>query len=406
MLKNKTIYLILILLLFGCKKSEKNKIKKGKQENIPGNGPLMSIQPPVKKNTIPIKRIKSFPFRAYDAKVKNLPNTNLAPELVFAGNFTGNGNKELVYAGSKKIEVLTLAGKIISSIKTGSKPQLINIFKPKNKKYDEFFIAYGNIAKKTISLKKYWFEKGKLEEKTIYAPKTSRAAVADLFIEKTGVIWFAHFSEKYIVQIVKISADYKTVKKEKSFNMISQISKINYKNENNLLVGRVYGDIPGSNGEIFILNAKGEKIILPSIRGMRAMKVANLDNIPGDEIYIGDGWHKNYGKLAQPFLSKIILNGEKPQRIKIDLLKNNFTIVKIDTGDFDGDKKMDLIVKGNNTMFVYLPSKKWKKYKLLNMGRLNDFFITDLNNDGISEILISKPTPKLVTLDIEKLSKK
>lgn len=64
-----------------------------------------------------------------------------------------------------------------------------------------------------------------------------------------------------------------------------------------VVVGRVYGEEPRSHGDLRIVG-DGPDRVLPGLRGVRALAVADLDGDGDEDIVAGDGWHFAYGKEA------------------------------------------------------------------------------------------------------------
>ena len=64
-----------------------------------------------------------------------------------------------------------------------------------------------------------------------------------------------------------------------------------------LLVGRVYGAEPRSDGDLRWV-AAGKDRFLPSLRGVRSLLLAQLDSDEEPELLVGDGWHYAYGERA------------------------------------------------------------------------------------------------------------
>jgi hypothetical protein len=60
-------------------------------------------------------------------------------------------------------------------------------------------------------------------------------------------------------------------------------------------VGRVYGDEPRSDGDL-ILSPSGTK--LPVFRGVRQLERADVDGDGDLDLLVADGWHSNYGAIA------------------------------------------------------------------------------------------------------------
>jgi hypothetical protein len=67
--------------------------------------------------------------------------------------------------------------------------------------------------------------------------------------------------------------------------------------EQGVLVGRVYGAQPRSDGDLRWV-AGGKERFLPSLRGVRSLLLAQLDSDDEMELLVGDGWHYAYGERA------------------------------------------------------------------------------------------------------------
>jgi len=67
--------------------------------------------------------------------------------------------------------------------------------------------------------------------------------------------------------------------------------------ESDVLVGRVYGSKPRSDGDLRrVRNGRAQQ--LPSLRGVRTLELINLDGDEEPELLVGDGWHYAYGQQA------------------------------------------------------------------------------------------------------------
>jgi hypothetical protein len=72
-----------------------------------------------------------------------------------------------------------------------------------------------------------------------------------------------------------------------------------------LVVGRVYGDDVGADGDAFILRPDGTRTALPTTRGLRSLALADSDGDGMLEIFMGDGWHKDYAAQAHGLLTHL-----------------------------------------------------------------------------------------------------
>lgn len=126
--------------------------------------------------------------------------------------------------------------------------------------------------------------------------------------------------------------------------------EISGRNKNLLFVGRAYGDSLGDEGDAYILD-DNLKTNLKVRRGVKsAIKVGDGDNDEKNEIYVGDGWHRNYGRIARGRLAVI---GEDLSYRLIEDIKGQFNIEQIEIADVDGDGRNELLTAGNRFFRIY-----------------------------------------------------
>jgi hypothetical protein len=64
-------------------------------------------------------------------------------------------------------------------------------------------------------------------------------------------------------------------------------------------IGRLYGDEKGTDGDLRVLQDGGVVESVETLRGVRSVGGGDIDGDGRAELLFGDGWHKNYGKLAR-----------------------------------------------------------------------------------------------------------
>jgi hypothetical protein len=69
-----------------------------------------------------------------------------------------------------------------------------------------------------------------------------------------------------------------------------------------IVQGRPYGDAQGVDGDVTLV---GSSARLPSFRGVSEVRFAQLDDDAELEILVGDGWHQDFGRIAEPRVSMI-----------------------------------------------------------------------------------------------------
>jgi len=158
---------------------------------------------------------------------------------------------------------------------------------------ENIFIGYGYsrefptnpliIMKYDLSLK---------NPEIVYTSNTTRSQITTLKSTSKGVL-LTYFTSKY---------DTKTLVLE-TMEIVDQRRMGMYTDyHEGLLVGRPYGNDIGIDGDVTYNNAH-----IPSFRGVNALTFIDINNDGEKEIIIADGWHQNYGQLAEPRLS--IFNG-------------------------------------------------------------------------------------------------
>jgi len=122
------------------------------------------------------------------------------------------------------------------------------------------------------------------------------------------------------------------------------------RDKNLLFVGRVYGDSIGDEGDAYILDGN-IKTNLKVRRGVKsAIKVGDGNNDGKNEIYVGDGWHQNYDKIARGRLAMI---GEDLTYRLIEDIKGQSNIEQIEVADIDGDGRNEVLAAGNRFFRIY-----------------------------------------------------
>jgi hypothetical protein len=130
-----------------------------------------------------------------------------------------------------------------------------------------------------------------------------------------------------------------------------------------LVVGRSYGDQQGEDGDL-LLYRKGERQLLPSYRGVRA--VALFGSAENPSIVIADGWHANYGQVAQ---ARVSLLRKRPgeERYALELIDRdtvNYGFSRLFVFDLKGTRRIAAL--GNSSLVVYSETAQgaWKKESL------------------------------------------
>lgn len=102
---------------------------------------------------------------------------------------------------------------------------------------------------------------------------------------------------------------------------------------------------------------------LPTFRGVSSVAFAQLDADPDLEILVGDGWHQNYGELAEPRLTLLDYDREaktwKPTLL--DTVAPQYSIDKIRVVQRDGPT---IIAGGDRMLTAYAQANDWQRQVL------------------------------------------
>ena len=113
-------------------------------------------------------------------------------------------------------------------------------------------------------------------------------------------------------------------------------------------IGRMYGDSVESPGDLRVLQEDGSVEMVLTLRGVRAVGAGDLDGDGRAELLYGDGWHKNYGKLARyrPQVARRSMGGGWSS----ELIEERADQYAVEAIGFDGAR---VVAGGNTTVSVY-----------------------------------------------------
>lgn len=141
------------------------------------------------------------------------------------------------------------------------------------------------------------------QERVVFELLSERSQISS-FKEYKGKIWITFFESKFFTKTGYFTPSttapwtFNEVTSERLGDAIEVL-------DDGVVVGRPYGDIQGQDGDISLIRGQ-EKTLLPSYRGVRA--VSAIGSGEKQKLIIGDGWHQNYGQLAQARLSILTWN--------------------------------------------------------------------------------------------------
>jgi thiol-disulfide isomerase/thioredoxin len=227
-------------------------------------------------------------------------------------------------------------------------------------------------------------------------PQPLYLEVADIDNDGKNEILASCFESKYMVETIELSYEsgdwnskvFLTERMSTAFD----IGTFGSGNRNLMAVGRVYGDSLGDEGDAYLLNGD-RKTDLKVRRGVKsAIKTGDGDNDGKNEVYVGDGWHQNYGKIARGRLAVI---GEDLSYSLIEDIKGQTNIDQIEIADIDGDGQNEVLTAGNRFFRIYsYTGGQWKVFKdsLFSSDTLlksDQFAVGHINEDNQPDLIFA-----------------
>jgi hypothetical protein len=156
-----------------------------------------------------------------------------------------------------------------------------------------------------------------------------------------------------------------------------------------IVVGRSYGDSQGQDGDLLLVQRE-TRTLLPSYRGVRGVESVGTANEP--MLVIGDGWHSNYGEMAQGRISLVKKrSGEARFALEvIDLDIKNFNFTKFRNVRSVGGKQY-LVALGSSQVLVYDDifgtATKREVYTQVGKSHLLDFAVGRADAQGVTLVV-------------------
>lgn len=315
----------------------------------------------------------------------------------------GDGDREIIAIDSKTIRVLDATGREVTSLPVpGGILQLVAADLEGDKR-TEVYAGWGQTRDHMDAVAKvtaYRFEKGKLVEELIAAPSTSRQEVSALVpMFDTKELLVAYFDSKYMVtsMVATKGATGWTTKTIASLRTATSYARgdLDGDGKPELVVGRVYGDDKGLDGDAFVLAADGSKKPIPSTRGLRSIAIIDTNGDKKGEVFMGDGWHQNYGQFAHGLLTQATLEGGTFKTTLVEDTPGQYEIMETLPATIDG--KLVLVTHGSHYVRVFWrDGAAWKGLTIA--GPTRDVAVGDVDGKPGDEIMIAADKSELVNL--------
>jgi len=280
-----------------------------------------------------------------------------SPKRVAAGDLDGDGRVELVLVDLEWLRVVDQSGHERARVPVHGGAQVVRVADVDGDGRAEILVGWGRTrdhrdAPARASL--YQLEGDALTERIIAEPASERPEIVELLpIAGTNPprLLTAHFISKYMVQI-----DYVDLGEQVRVSPIATIrmatrfalADLDGDGSDELIVGRVYGDTQAAEGDAFVLGSDGARTPIPVVGGVRSLAVADLDGDGRLELLLGDGWNRDYGKVARARLTRAWSEAGELRSELIEDSAGQYTLWDILVSDLDGDGTPEIITRGSS----------------------------------------------------------
>ncbi len=311
------------------------------------------------------------------------------------GDLDGDGKAELVVVDPDAVRVIDRAGSEVARAPADGGIQVLLTADLDGDHKAEIIAGWGesrehrDTAAKVTLLR---LDKGKLAEEVVLAPTTSRNDIVAAIPDGPRLV-IAYFDSKYTV--TKVTATHAAAGWTTSDTFGSRMATtwglgdLTGGGHPSLIIGRLYGDAKGADGDVFALAADGSRTTLPTTRGVQSLAVADTDGDGRAEVFVGDGWHQNYIQNAQGLLTWIRMIDGAPRAELIEDTPGQYAINQIVVADVDGDGKPELVTRGNSYVRVYKRTgDAWRGLTIA--GPARDVAVGDLDGGGNAILVLGE----------------
>lgn len=297
-----------------------------------------------------------------------------AHELYGLRNAEGVASQLLTYSNTKEeLEVFTLNREEGKVKKAGSAALKVS---PQHALgyEDKIAIVTGQTMKQRVApVEVALYEKDLSQKSVIYSVPSERSQITS-FKHTEGGFLITYYDSKYFTVTGKLvkGGDGKW-----EFQQLFRMRMATTTDAMNgaFLVGRGYGDKIGDTGDATLV-AGGKEIMLPTHNGVSSGCLAQLDDDAELEVILGDGWHMNYGEIAEPRVSVFNYDAEK-ETYTAQVISNEKVGKQYRLDHISLTNTGLVLAIGTEKSYLFNPKAEWAKKecpasKIVDLG--NEYF--------------------------------
>lgn len=315
----------------------------------------------------------------------------------------GDGDREIVVVDSQLVRVLDAAGREVASARVPGGILTLIAADLDGDRRAEIYAGWGQTRDHTSAAARvtsYRLDGGALVEELVLAPETTRPEiVAVVPMHDTKGLFVGYFDSKYTVtsMVLTKGAQGWAGTQVASLRTATTYARGDVDGDGtpDLVVGRVYGDEQGADGDAFVLAPDGSRKPIPSTRGLRSLALADGDGDGTLDVFMGDGWHQNYGKHARGLLSWSRSRGGAFETEVIEDTRDQYEIMRIVPAHIGG--RLAIVTLGSKYVRVFVRTgDAWRGTTIA--GTARDVAVGDLDGTPGDEILVIGETSQVVDL--------
>ena len=307
------------------------------------------------------------------------------------GDLDGDRRGEIALADGERLRLLDRTGRELASAPAPGGAQVLAAGDLDGDGRGEIAAGWGQDrahpeARARISL--YRLAGGALAEEVVLEPVSERPQIAAILADPPG-LFVAWYDSQYMVKSARARRDGAAWRIEEVALIRTAgsyaLGDVDGDGARDLVVGRFYGDQPASDGDAFLLRPGGPRVPIPTTRGVQAIALA------GGEVFLADGWHKDYGRQARALLSRARWTGGGFRSEVVDELEGEYTIRGLLAADLDGDGRAELAARGSGSVRVYRRGEdgRWRGQRVA--GEVSDLAAGEVDGAAGAELLAVGP---------------